>query len=691
MHGALILWLSSLATGFQILAYKFAGGHRAEVLALLLVPMLAASWAAGALLLWSASVRCAIDRWRNHFVAWLPVVGVVALPLGAGERDFAVDRILSLAVFAGTGGFMVLAGALQTRAVQRSPRLNQSLLLGAAGLLAGPVITWALEHLSSGHVAAAFFAAHFAAALVFAPSWRATAIPLAVLAALWIRGTSPRDIVIYNNSFSTLRVAPAWKPDTPGAETAAFHGEIPEEPAPGLQIYKVIRHGHRPIALYDGLTLADTDFLKNDSVFNLMRHAAGKPLAVIGAGTGRDVLIARHAGARPITAIEINPLMIRATKDHMRVPSLIYDAPEVEVLMKEGRQAFRGLGAKRFDTIVLSNIGFFGSVLSTYFSENYLTTREAFEAYLGHLAPGGRLIFRANELGRGQFEAIAGGLSAAAAGKPGHVYRWSRPPGATLNEYLLVYSDRPVTTPPGFETIRPPRARVLAMTDNRPSFARHGFHNRNHVPVLLWTLLVAAALALAAALRPAGGRPKSALYLACGLTGFGFIGLQVTAAEWIFFASGFPQFSTAAALLSLAAFGMAGYWLDHRFPRLAVGGAPQLFLGTCAVALAAFFVLSRIHLLVPDAWPALLLGALLAGLPVLLSAQGFARLTAEARRGHGEAGIATALGVNAAGLLFGGACVKLVSLGVGQWQAFLLAAGAYLAAALVLRVARYSI
>jgi hypothetical protein len=135
---------------------------------------------------------------------------------------------------------------------------------------------------------------------------------------------------------------------------------------------------------------SDTAYLKYD-LFYFPYFLTKKPDAfLIGVGGGTDVVLARLADSRKITAVEMNPLMIELARKRLKTKA--YDDPRVNLIIGEARTTLLRLGAK-YDLIYLSNTGGFGGTVanSYYYPENYLHTREAYLTYFNHLKPGGIL------------------------------------------------------------------------------------------------------------------------------------------------------------------------------------------------------------------------------------------------------------------------------------------------------------
>jgi predicted membrane-bound spermidine synthase len=122
-------------------------------------------------------------------------------------------------------------------------------------------------------------------------------------------------------------------------------------------------------------------------------HLVSSPeTLVIGPGGGSDVLVALGSGSRKVTAVELNPLMLRFVRHYGERAGNIYNRPEVEVIQSEGRN-FISRTDRRFDVIFLGFVDTWASVASggLSLSENYLYTTEAFKSYYDHLTNDGLL------------------------------------------------------------------------------------------------------------------------------------------------------------------------------------------------------------------------------------------------------------------------------------------------------------
>ncbi len=117
-------------------------------------------------------------------------------------------------------------------------------------------------------------------------------------------------------------------------------------------------------------------------------------VAVIGAGGGKDVLTALQAGARHVSAVEINPLIVHdvmrgAYRDYT---GDLYGRADVSVVNRDGRTFIEQSG-EAFDIIQISMVDTSAATVAGAFAlaENSLYTQEATTALLGGLREHGIL------------------------------------------------------------------------------------------------------------------------------------------------------------------------------------------------------------------------------------------------------------------------------------------------------------
>lgn len=132
----------------------------------------------------------------------------------------------------------------------------------------------------------------------------------------------------------------------------------------------------------------------------------GARTLILGAGAGRDVALALLAGSREITALEVNPAMVKATRRFAEFNGQIYDRPGVRLEIGDAR-TFVERSPEQYDLIYLNLVYSQAQPpASQALVESYIFTREAFRAYLSRLAPGGHLAIVAHNALEGSRAAL---------------------------------------------------------------------------------------------------------------------------------------------------------------------------------------------------------------------------------------------------------------------------------------------
>ncbi len=172
------------------------------------------------------------------------------------------------------------------------------------------------------------------------------------------------------NSFSRVAVRETSSPDSLLIEIDAASNTI------------ISRWDGRPESiahLRDDLIALPYVLRENPSVF------------VIGSGGGVDLLTAVAWGARSVTAVEVNPIIVDVMKTRFaQFSGGIYNRPEMTVVTDEARSTIRR-SRDRYDIIQAGYVDTYAATAAGAFAltENTLYTREAYEDYLGHLSPDG--------------------------------------------------------------------------------------------------------------------------------------------------------------------------------------------------------------------------------------------------------------------------------------------------------------
>ncbi len=151
-----------------------------------------------------------------------------------------------------------------------------------------------------------------------------------------------------------------------------------------------ISHVEPGVTTTDTGALSFTDCLLSALPYRLRPDARALVLEPRG---GFDVLVALAEGAHRVTAVEANPLIVKAVQDQGAWAGDLYDDPRVTLVVEEGR-AYAHRTQERYDVVVLSLTTPQRAVTSGAYSlaEDYRYTVEAFGDYLARLEDNGLLV-----------------------------------------------------------------------------------------------------------------------------------------------------------------------------------------------------------------------------------------------------------------------------------------------------------
>jgi hypothetical protein len=328
---------------------------------------------------------------------------------------------------------------------------------------------------------------------------------------------------------------------------------------------------------------------------------------VIGPGGGSDVLVALASGHR-VTAVELNPLVLRFVRHYGAEAGNLYDHPLVDTRLSEGR-TFLARTDRRFDVIFLGFVDSWASVASggLSLSENYLYTTGAFRAYLDHLTDDGALVVMrwrtdvprllANAVSLlGPAEAarrvaVVMERGGAEDSPPQMIFMLRRRPFTEAEAADLITWPQavPVIVPghaPGpadaaallsgaisvDEYDRQRRERAGPVTDDRPFFFARSRPLGMHGGMLLAFVEILVPIAILCAVlvrrgRPAGGDTglyaASILYFSC--LGLGFMAVELSLLQNLTLLLGHPVFTLSLLLFTLLAAGGLGAFASGRF------------------------------------------------------------------------------------------------------------------------------
>lgn len=140
-----------------------------------------------------------------------------------------------------------------------------------------------------------------------------------------------------------------------------------------------------PVLRWNG-SYSDTVWIRNYMDYLPYQMLRVNNTLVIGGGGGEDVLVAFAGGAKKVTAVEINPLIVSATKQFGNLSGNIYSRDDVDVFIDDGRRFISSSNSK-YDVITIKLVDSWAAQLAGGYAltENYLYTVEAFREYLEHL------------------------------------------------------------------------------------------------------------------------------------------------------------------------------------------------------------------------------------------------------------------------------------------------------------------
>ena len=328
---------------------------------------------------------------------------------------------------------------------------------------------------------------------------------------------------------------------------------------------------------------------------------------VIGPGGGSDVLVALASGHH-VTAVELNPLMLRFVRHYGPRAGDLYDHRLVETHLSEGR-TFLARTDRRFDVIFLGFVDSWASVASggLSLSENYLYTTGAFRAYLDHLTDDGALVIMRwrTDVPRLLANAVSLLGPAEAARRLAVVMEDTSTPGSPP-QMIFMLRRRPFTEAEAADIMSWPRAvpvivpgraagpadaaallsgrislaeydaqgreRAGPVTDDRPFFfarsrplGMHGGMLLAFAEILLPIAVLCAVLVRRGRPAPAGagGYRASILYFSC--LGLGFIAVELALLQNLTLLLGHPVFTLSLLLFTLLAAGGLGAFASGRF------------------------------------------------------------------------------------------------------------------------------
>ncbi len=459
--------------------------------------------------------------------------------------------------------------------------------------------------------------------------------------------------------------------------------------------------------------------------------SAAKTL-VIGAGGGKDVLLALRANAEEITAVEVNPAIVEATRHYADYNGGVLDLPQVKLIEGDAR-SFAEHDTNQYDLIYL-NLVYTQAVepASQALVENYIFTGEAFQTYLQRLAPGGRLTVVSHNALEGSRAALTAlqameNMGIAPAQALDHLWMWLLPSDdATVRTSVLVVGKDAFTTEavenlntnarglgmtplyaPGeyealFEPLRTgmPLATYIQTdasynlsptTDDQPYFfnLEYGLPPAIRSALIMSALLAIGLFAVAyvadtPAADVASKRQRWLSFAYAALIGTGFMLVEIPLIQRFQLLLGQPILSLAVVLATLLLAGGVGSWVSQHWQTTDLPSRVR-FAGAwiTVVAIVYWFVLPTVlnsMLATPFATRLLTTVVLTAfiGFPMGIPFPSLLRMA-----GEGRQQVALLWAINGAFSVLGSALAMVISMEWGFKWALISGAGLYLLLAVV--------
>jgi Spermidine synthase len=415
-----------------------------------------------------------------------------------------------------------------------------------------------------------------------------------------------------------------------------------------------------PLKRSDALTRPDSVALRNGYhlPYRFLRRIPRRVL-ILGAGSGNDAAVAIDEGAAEVDAVEIDPLIIGMGKAHH--PDRPYDDRRVRVINADAR-SFLNNTSGTYDLIVFGTLDSMTrlSALSNVRLDNFIYTRECFDAAQRHLAPdGGIALYFGTAVD--YIDARLRTLLAQATGRPPAVIAHNY--GSFNRLYLAGPAFAHLSAAPASAEIVPSNVPSPVPSDDWPYLY---LRSRTITPFYAGIIAVIALVALGAVVA-AGGRLKSfdgPLFF----FGLAFLLLETKSVTEMNLVWGATWLTNAVVFGAILAMILAGTLLTQARPlpwRVSAAGL--------VIALIVNFLTPVHAILAASVIAKLLLSLAFAGLPIFFASTCFALQFRD------EAEADTAFGWNVIGAVAGG-LLEFTSMVIGLKFLSIVALGSYLIA-----------
>ena len=355
-------------------------------------------WGLGGFALHLLRRRVTLSRERAALFAFLYGLSIPLALWLMVRTPFQTDRLgwyflFSLAPFFLAGVCLSMLFAVDR---ENAGRLYFADLLGAS--LGALAVTFLLSWLGGENAVLAVALAPLGAAALFAPRFRVPAVAAALLVLVAI-GVNERT-GLFKIKGAPSKALYRHTAATPGAKIALTGWNaysridaVTGFESPYLARLYIDSDAWTNILDWDGNVASLSGMRDGYRALPFEVVPKAPQTLIIGPGGGSDVLFALAAGSEKVTAVEMNPLMLRFVRHFGARAGNLYDHPKVEAILSEGRTFIRRTD-RSFDVILMGFVDSWAAVASggLSLSENHLYTVEAFSDYLAHLTPDGELV-----------------------------------------------------------------------------------------------------------------------------------------------------------------------------------------------------------------------------------------------------------------------------------------------------------
>lgn len=417
-------------------------------------------------------------------------------------------------------------------------------------------------------------------------------------------------------------------------------------------------------------------------------------VAIIGSGGGSEVVGAVLNNVKSVTAVEINPLVIKTVSKAN--PNNIYENKNVHLVLQEGRN-YIAQSDNKFDLIYIPTSKYFGTIGARSFAlqENYLYTKETFNLYLKHLTENGMIAILDFTPIIPQYVAT---LKASLAkngldinniilAEKGKMSIMLYKNGGFKKEEMSVFAKEVAPLKPANLDIltndKPYLAyrRIGNMEFSKTSSESAIFAYLTYFAVILLALYLILLLILHE--KALIVRKNSFLLGLFTATGIGFICAELYLIEKLSLLLGHPSFAIALALSLLLIFGGIGNLLANKFSKL----TPKVILALILSLIIYFFGMDAMinRFSSQEFLLRLVLGVLLLALPSFGMGMVFAT-SLKITQSISKELLPLSLTIDGFSSVLGGVIFKMIALFFGFTMGLAVAIAAYLGVLLILRV-----